>query len=276
MEEPISEKFQHMPNKLNNSILLKKTTETQVAKIINNLKDKSSAGHDLISPKLLKLCVNELTPIITKLINKAILENIYPDILKIAKVLPIYKSGDKTILNNYRPISILISINKIFEKILYAQLINHIEKNKIMYKHQYGFRKHHNTTHALISSYDYIIEQINNNKFVMGLFIDLRKAFDSINHSILINKLTYYGINGPFLNILRDYLKNRKIFTQIGSISSEMLPISYGVPQGSVLGPILFLLFINDIQYLTDNELKLFADDTNMFIQEHPRSSEVM
>ena len=198
--------------------------------------------------------------------NKAISEQVYPDTLKIAKVLPIYKAGEKSSLNNYRPISILPTINKIFEKILHSQLTQHIERNNIMFGHQYGFRKFHNTTHALISSYDYIVEHINNKDIVMGLFIDLRKAFDSINHKILVKKLTYYGINGPFNKIITDYLNGRKIFTQISSTRSELLPIKYGVPQGSVLGPLLFILFINDIKYLRGFDLKLFADDTNLFI----------
>jgi len=255
-----------MPEILNNSILLRKTTEDEVKKIILNLKDKCSSGHDNISPKLLKQCAKELTPLITLLINKAITEQIYPDVLKIAKVLPIYKSGDKSNLANYRPISILPTINKIFEKILHLQLIDHIETNNIMFCHQYGFRKFHNTTHALISSYDYIIDHITNNDIVLGLFIDLRKAFDSINHNILIKNLTYYGVNGPFNNMIANYLKGRQIFTQCDTNRSKLLPITYGVPQGSVLGPLLFIIYINDIQHMCKLDLKLFADDTNMFI----------
>ena len=250
----------------NKSIFLPQTTTTITNKIIDSLCNKKSSGFDKVSQYLLKTVKESVTNSLTKLINVSISKQVYPSSLKTAKVIPIFKGGDKTNPSNYRPISLLSSFNKIFEKTLQINLIKFVEKHDILYCKQFGFRKYHSTTDALMATHDYIISCLNGDKKVLGIFIDLKKAFDSIDIQILLKKLNFYGIAGPFNNILRSYLTNRYVITEINNTKSSPLPIHFGVPQGSVLGPLLFSLYINDIKFLAQTyEIKLFADDTSLF-----------
>ena len=248
------------------SMFLFNTTETEIAKIIKSLKNTNSTGYDNFSTKFIKLSSSILVPALAKIFNLSIKTGIYPSNLKIAKVIPIFKKGDQTSINNYRPISILSPINKIFEKVLYARLIKYIDKSNILYKFQYGFRKKHSTEHALIELIDQIRLSSSNNQMTCGIFIDLSKAFDTVNHTILLQKLEYYGIRGPALNLFKSYLTNRKQYVQIDKCKSQTRPITCGVPQGSVLGPLFFILFINDLhKCCPDGKIRLFADDTTIF-----------
>ena len=259
----------YMPEPLDASIYLNKTDINEVTEIINNMKNKNSAGHDMVSPKLIKIMKKEIAPLLVKLINISIIKQIYPDCLKISKVKPIFKSGPRTDMSNYRPISLLPTVNKVFEKIIHSRLIGFIEKNNILFSKQYGFRKYHSTIDALIATHDHIIHKLNEKMKVLGIFIDLKKAFDSIDNEILIRKLPYYGIVGPFRNLIKAYLSNRRIYTEIQGTISEIKPIHFGVPQGSVLGPLLYLIYINDIKSLSEQmDLRLFADDTTVFSSE--------
>ena len=192
----------------------------------------------------------------------------YPDMLKIAKVLPIFKKGSKFSVSNYRPISVLSCINKFFEKLLAKRIYSFLEKNQILYEFQYGFRTGHSTTHALIEISDRIKLAINSNELMCGLFLDLSKAFDTVNHNILLSKLDHYGIRGPSLNLLKSYLTNRKQYVKLGNHKSELRQINCGVPQGSVLGPLLFILYINDLhKACTTGNIRIFADDTTVFFK---------
>ena len=149
---------------------------------------------------------------------------------------------------------------------MYNRLINFIEKMKIIYAKQFGFRSKHSTEHAILNIVDNIHKGIENGKFSCGIFLDFSKAFDTVNHAILIKKLEHYGIRGLAKEWFISYLHNRKRFTSIGNTNSEELPISCGVPQGSVLGLLLFLLYINDFKNCTSSlDLHLFADDSNLF-----------
>lgn len=260
----------YMPNKVVNcSIRLQTTNEIEIMKYINNLPNKASCGTDQISQKLLKVICQEVTPTLTKLINLSIKETSYPKCLKSAKIIPIYKNGDRSSCNNYRPISLLSAFNKIFELKLHNDLSDFIENNNIYYSNQFGFRKFHSTVDALIKVHDHIIQQKRLKMKIFGIFIDLKKAFDSIDNEILIKKLPYYGIRGPFIKLINSYLTDRICQTIVNNSISQSNQIKYGVPQGSILGPLLFALYINDLESLSnDVEINLFADDTAIFCSE--------
>ena len=205
----------------------------------------------------------------SKIYNWGIKKGRYPDDLKIAKVIALYKKGVKYDPNNYRPISLLSHFDKIFEKILCGRLVSFLERNKILYCYQYGFRKLYSTVLPLIEITDHIKCLLDEKNYVISIFIDFKKAFDTVDHEILLYKLESYGIRGLVNAFFRSYLTNRRQYTVINGVNSDLRTVSCGVPQGSVLGPLFFLLYINDLyRSIGHNALRLYADDTAIIISD--------
>ena len=190
---------------------------------------------------------------------------IFHNKLKIAKVLPLFKKDDPTIMHNYRPISLVTAISKLFEKVVFSQLYEYFHKNNLFYDSQYGFFKNHWTEYASMELTDKVLKDIDEKKISLAIFMDLSKAFDTLDYNILIKKLANYGINGTPLEWFTSYLTGRSQYVEIDGVSSNVLSLSTGVPQGSILGPLLFLIYMNDIPYCAKYfNVILYADDTTL------------
>ena len=187
----------------------------------------------------LKFCKSTVIKPLLLIIRQVLNTGIFPEKLKIAKVIPIFKKGDEELFSNYRPISILPSISKIIEKVVYQQIYSFFQQNELFFGSQYGFRSNHSTEHAALELADRITSSLDHNETPRSIFLDLSKAFefDTLDHYIHLNKLKHYGIRGESLTFFKNYLSNRKQFVEYDNISSSNLPISTGVPQGSILGP---------------------------------------
>jgi retron-type reverse transcriptase len=191
---------------------------------------------------------------------------IVPSNFKIANVLPIYKNGSPTSTCNYRPISLLSVFNKLLEKLMSNRLLDFIQRKAILFDNQFGFRAKHSTDFAVLSIIDKIQKAIDERDFSCGIFLDLSKAFDTVNHEILIKKLEHYGIRGVAKHWFESYLRGRYQTVTVNNTKSSTNIISCGVPQGSVLGPILFVLYVNDFHHSSNLfDFHLFADDANLF-----------
>lgn len=251
------------PNSNFPSLFLKPVSESEIYNIIMKLKNSNSSGLDNLSSTLIKQSVNFLVYPLTFLINFSLSEGTFPSVLKSARVFPLHKKGDNTLSENYRPVALLSTISKILERVVFNRIVEFATLHNIISDSQHGFRKKRSTETAIMSFLNNLYENLDQNKKCVGLFMDLSKAFDLVNHTLLIEKLKKYGLRGKVNDWIMSYLTNRTQVVEVNRVKSEKLNIVFGVPQGSVLGPLLFLFYINDLPGFFDDFLIMFADDNS-------------
>ena len=232
---------------------------------LTHLKQTRTRGLDGLDGKILKLCASIISDSLTYLYNLCIDKSYFPDMLKQAKIIPLHKSGDKLDTSNYRPISILSNLSKPLEKHIHKHLMSHLTVNNLLHPNQSGFRKQHSCHTALTNLVEEWLMNINNNEYTGVLFVDFAKAFDVIDHKLLLRKLALYKFSDESLSLIKSFISNRQHMVVLGNVQSQYKCQTYGVPQGSVLGPFLFSLYINDLPlYIFEALCELFADDTTI------------
>ncbi|KAL5272936.1 hypothetical protein ACHWQZ_G000943 [Mnemiopsis leidyi] len=257
---------QYLKSPCPHSIFLNPTSSTEVYDTIRKLKNKSTLDCK-IEPLKIANASRKFTETFAKVINASFSNGVFPTALKIAKVIPIHKGGSKTEVSNYRPISLLGSMSKVYEKLMHSRVLDFLDKNNSLFENQYGFRPGRSCEHALLNAQNSLLHSLNKNQISLLLLLDYSKAFDLLDHNTLLCKLEHYGIRGIAKEWFRSYLTNRRQYVSINGTYSESKSIDFGVPQGSILGPLLFVIYINDLPGISNlAKFILYADDANIIV----------
>ena len=251
--------FQNYITRQDSNFSFQPVNGPMVYNLINNLSISKATGIDKISVKVLLAAASAIAPSLTDIFNMSMDSNQFPSDWKAARVTPLFKKGQRSVLDNYRPISILPVVSKIMERLLYNQIYDYFVKKDLLSKHQFGFRPFHSTSSTLLDCTNKWFINMDRGLYNLVVLLDLKKVFDTVNHEILLHKLQMYGFEIKALNFMRDYLTNR---TQRCQLNAE---VTCGIPQGSILGPLLFIIYINDLPNCLENTTpRMFADDTNL------------
>ena len=269
-ETDLSDLLNNTNTTLTPLLTLSIATDDEISKIITNMKSTKSRGTDCITSQIIKANMRVLVTPICHLVNLSLTTGCFPSHLKQAVIFPIFKGGARDDCGCYRPISLLNSLSKIFEKVVKQRLIAFLEDNNLLTPMQFGFRSARGTQDAIAAVTEKIVKALDDGDKCVTVFLDLAKAFDTVSHRLLLKKLYLIGIHDTSLRWFDDYLSGRSQATKLGDTSSSKSGINFGVPQGSVLGPILFLIYINELSSipLCKGEAILFADDTALVFRE--------
>ena len=258
-----------------NSFAIFPVTQAEISKIIGNLKNTHTDLNN-ISVNLFKSVGNLLSAPLAKIISNSFTLGIFPECLKCAKITPIYKKYEKYLYTNYRPISSLPFISKIFERCMANRIVSFFNKFELFSDRQFGFLKNRSTKDAIFNFTESIYDALDSKNHNISILVDLKAAFDTVNHAILLKKLERYGIRGQCLQWFQSYLKDRKFRVRIGKAFSDEKTLNIGIPQGSILGPILFIIYNNDLPCISNRLMTtLFADDTNFSLSHNDYDSMV-
>ena len=256
----------YLPDSSINSMFLEPVDETEIINLVKTWGNKTSLDCHNFNMSLIKKVIQPIAKPLEHIFNLSFNTGTFPDLMKVAKVKPLFKSGKTNTFTNYRPVSLLPQFSKILEKLFNKRLDAFLNRHNILSEHQYGFRESRSTSLALMELVEDLTTSLDSRKHTIGVFMDLKKAFDTIDHKILLSKLYHYGLRGKANNWIESYLQCRKQYVSLDNCESDCMDVVCGVPQGSILGPKLFIPYINDMCRVSDC-LKsiLFADDTNLF-----------
>ena len=271
IQKPVNVKVEdYLPDSNVGTMYLDPVDESEILNTVRAFGKKASLDCDGVNMSLIKDVIVPIAKPVAHICNLSFSSGVFPDLMKVAKVVPLFKSGKNNMFTNYRPVSLLPQFSKILEKLFNKRLDLFLNKHNILSENQYGFRKNRSTSLALIELVEHLTQSLDEHKHTIGVFIDLKKAFDTIDHKILLEKLYHYGFRGVSNDWIKSYLGQRKQYVRLENHESDCMEIKCGVPQGSILGPKLFIIYINDLCRVSNNlKYILFADDTNIFCSGH-------